>query len=432
MRLCPSPKVLGHGAHRVVSPEQTFERAREIARRAGVTRLSDITGLDRIGIPVYSAVAPKSRDTLSIYNGKGATKIDAACGALMEAIERQSALAPQGRIVRGTLAEVGRSTPALDPASLAQLPHPKYTADTALQWLEGWELASGSPVLVPARIAGCCTGREYGPPCVRVHGSNGLASGNVIEEAICHALCEVIERDSWTIAELLAQWLPRWRRQQRGETVAPGECVDDIARYPEVDLSECGGAIRWMLRRFARAGLEPRVKDITSDLGVPTMFATVIEDGIPDLAMAHCGAGAHPDAGVAVQRALSEVAQSRAVDIQGVREDITQPDDVATSTSGHTKRLKAVDRRNWYHCPAPAKRPFAAIPSAIHCDILDDIRFMIGRLAAKGMAQVIAVDLTDPNLQVPVVRVIVPGLESWVIDHERVGDRALAQWLANE
>jgi ribosomal protein S12 methylthiotransferase accessory factor len=432
MRLASAPKVFGQGVHRVVAPERTFAQIEPVARRAGVTRLSDITHLDRIGIPAYSAVVPRSRDIVSIYNGKGATRIDAACGALMEAIERQSALELKSRIVSGSHAELSRSTRTLDPASLVQELHPRYTDRLPLQWVEGWDLVSDSAILVPARVAGYCAGQAYGPPCLQLDTTNGLASGNVLEEAICHALCEVIERDSWTMAELLAQWLPLWKYKQVNGASTPPQGLDDIARYPELDLTEADGGIRWMLRRFARAGLCPRVKDITSDIGVPTIFATVIDDSVPDLAMAHGGAGTHPDARIAAMRALAEVAQSRVVDIQGVREDISQPDDVVPVYMRHIKRLKTVDRRNWYHCPAPSRRRLADIPTAVHSDILDDIRFMIDRLVARGLKQVIVVDLTDPALRVPVARVIVPGLESWAVDRNRIGDRATALWSANE
>src|SRR3712207_9293461 len=38
--------------------------------------------------------------------------------------------------------------------------------------------------------------------------TNGLASGNVMEEAVCHALCEVIERDAMSLADLRASAIP--------------------------------------------------------------------------------------------------------------------------------------------------------------------------------------------------------------------------------
>ena len=57
------------------------------AESLGVTRLANITGLDRVGIPVYAAVVPKSDGIISVYNGKGRRPIDAKVGALMEAID---------------------------------------------------------------------------------------------------------------------------------------------------------------------------------------------------------------------------------------------------------------------------------------------------------------------------------------------------------
>src|SRR5580700_10048267 len=103
MILRSSPKALGRGVHRVIPASETLRRIRPLARQAGVTRLADITGLDRIGIPTFSAVVPQGRDSLSVYNGKGATRTDAACGALMEAIERHSAIEFRPKAIEGSI-----------------------------------------------------------------------------------------------------------------------------------------------------------------------------------------------------------------------------------------------------------------------------------------------------------------------------------------
>jgi len=432
IRLNSTPKVFGSGVHRVIEPEETLRRIRGVAPLAGVTRLCDITGLDRIGIPTYSAVVPKSKDILSVYNGKGASRTDAACGALMEAIERQTALDVKAPVISGSYNELSRSGAVLRPASLASQLYSQYSDDLPVQWVEGYELVSGSSILVPARVASYGAGRNYGPPCLDVESTNGLASGNVLEESICHALCEVIERDAWTIAEMLAQWLPLWKHKRVHGSPPDTGCADDLERYPEVDVSEADGKTRWMLARFARAGLHPRVKDITSDIGVPTLIATAVDGADSALPMAHIGIGTHPDLRVALSRALAELAQSRVVDIQGIREDISQPDEATPLCMMHMKRQKSVDPRSWYHAPTSRRRKLADISSAVHSDILDDIRFMIGRLRARGLQQVIVVDLTDPGLGVPVVRVIVPGLESWAADRSRIGHRATLLWWANE
>lgn len=56
------------GSQRTVSAEETLARALPVAKALGVTRLTDITGLDRVGIPTWSAIVPRSDDLLSVYN----------------------------------------------------------------------------------------------------------------------------------------------------------------------------------------------------------------------------------------------------------------------------------------------------------------------------------------------------------------------------
>jgi ribosomal protein S12 methylthiotransferase accessory factor len=84
------PKVAG--TQRTLHAEETLNRVHESARTLGITRLADITGLDHVGIPIYSAIVPASADAISVYTGKGLSPVDAKVGALMEAIERQTIL----------------------------------------------------------------------------------------------------------------------------------------------------------------------------------------------------------------------------------------------------------------------------------------------------------------------------------------------------
>ena len=48
---------------------------------------------------------------------------------------------------------------------------------------------------------------------------------------------------------------------------------------------------------------------------------------------------------------------------------------------------------------------------------------MIKKLEEAGLDRVIVVDLTREEIGIPVVRVIVPGLEIAAVDPERVGKR---------
>jgi ribosomal protein S12 methylthiotransferase accessory factor len=60
--------------------------------------------------------------------------------------------------------------------------------------------------------------------------------------------------------------------------------------------------------------------------------------------------------------------------------------------------------------------------------VLDDIEVVLGKLMECGFDQVVAVDLTRPELGVPTVRMIVPGLEVSTMDPEREGGRLTGMW----
>jgi hypothetical protein len=77
---------------RINSTEDTLMKVIPICRQIGVTRVSDITHMDRLNIPNYSAVLPGTEDAIWVYGGKGPTRSHAKASALMETIERYSSL----------------------------------------------------------------------------------------------------------------------------------------------------------------------------------------------------------------------------------------------------------------------------------------------------------------------------------------------------
>jgi YcaO-like protein with predicted kinase domain len=92
MKLKSCKKGYKKGTHRAVPPEESLFRIEPKMPAAGVTRVADITGLDRIGIPVFSSIRPSAEGgAISVYNGKGTTAEEARVSAMMEAIERYSA-----------------------------------------------------------------------------------------------------------------------------------------------------------------------------------------------------------------------------------------------------------------------------------------------------------------------------------------------------
>ena len=410
------------GIDRTVPAAETIRLLTGVATSLGVTRLADITGLDRVGIPVYSSVVPMSKDVLSVYNGKGVRRVDAHAGALMEAIERQTALKARLPCIEGSYSELSRSRNVLDPRKVNQKLVGNYSEDNDYSWVEGLDIVSGRSCWVPAKHAGYIWDDVPHPACFEINDTNGIASGNCREEAICHALCELAERDAWTMADLGAHQLPRQRRAfALGENATDG--ADDLEMFPCLELGSND-----LLEAFHNAGLFPVVRDITSSLGVPAIFACAADDQVPGFPMAHGGLGAHPNADVALRRALTELAQSRCVDIQGVREDITPPGASSETFNLHTRRISAIDRQSWYLGRSKASRKITDIASVRNDTIAADLSFLLERFAACGLTQVIVVDFVPDAVNYSVVRVIVPGIEFWATDHGRIGARAVAFW----
>ncbi|MFH8983975.1 YcaO-like family protein [Streptomyces varsoviensis] len=424
-----APKAAGPGVHREVTTQETWERIAPHLRRAGITRLADITGLDYLGIPVYSAVIPRSNDSISVYSGKGATPIDAKVSAAMEAIERFSAWLPVRPDLVASYDELAAAgETVMHPAEYTLELAPGYRDDNPISWLRGWDLLSEEPVLVPQDGA-VYQARLHEEPCYRIATTTGLASGNSVEEAICHALCELIERDSMTLAELVSNYLPQvLAGEERDPRTLPATIDRLRGRHPHLRLETAPPAAQAMLARFHAAGIDVRAIDVTSPLGIPTVFAATSEDIGPATSQGHCGYGAHPDPEVALTRALSECAQARAVDIQAMREDISLPGAEVTKYELHVRRSAAVDKSTWAWQPASRTVGMADLPAFPSDDVRADIDLMLGRLREAGIPRAVMVDLSPPQIPVNVVRVIAPGLESWATDYCRIGPRAAHAW----
>lgn len=386
MILASCKKKYKDDTHRAIPPEETLKRADEKLPAAGITRVADITNLDRIGIPVFSSIRPMAdRGAISVYNGKGATPTEARVSAMMEGLERYSAEIRDRQL---QIDRFSRLDGALDPRDLI-LPV-DADPDAMIPWAAGWDIMNDEQILVPANAVFHPLPAEY----KRLFRTNtsGLASGNVIEEAIFHGLAEVIERDAWALVEA---------------TRKTGPLICDIEDEQAKGL----------LDRFAAAEVDVYLRDITSDIGVATCAAAADDVRLRDPTLLTTGMGTHTSSVVAVLRALTEVAQSRLTQIHGAREDTTTADFRRQIGYDRTKRLN----RHWFE--GSEKKTFSDIESFDSDDFLLDIRYMLKKLEEAGLDRVIVVDLTREEIGLPVVRVIVPGLEISGVDPERVGKR---------
>lgn len=432
-----------NGTSRVRPAKETLDKVIPLAKKIGVTRLADITHMDVLRVPNYSAVLPGTEDYIWVYSGKGPTRDHAKASALMESIERFSSL-PSGstrNFIRGSYEELSKKYGAeklLHPDDLVEPLRFQYRNDMPLDFLPGFDLISKDEILVPAPVA--LFRYSPDPPSVNpfaYHHTNGLASGNVIEEAVCHALCEVIERDATSLAELRASAIPfHFLRHITNSLRSAGfkiqpvpseNYLDDPSIFSDVDISEIEfEPVRALAARFAQSGIPLIIKDITSEIGIPTFNASSVEWISHDYGYLAEGHGSHPDARIAMLRAITEVSQTRAANIQGARDDLRKIKYGESNTD---------DRRAWQFVQSTRTVKFANVRSFFNSDILDDIKLILGNLKRAGLERAIIVDLTNSQIGIPVVRAIVPGLETFKISKSVMGWRArryFKQWASQE
>jgi ribosomal protein S12 methylthiotransferase accessory factor YcaO len=416
-----SRKYASYGVVRTIPPTQTIRRVLPLMQAVGVTRIADITGLDSIGIPNFTTVRPRDPgEGISYYNGKGVTRAAAKAGALMEAIERYSGESCDHRVYYGTRDEMGRSGPTVDPAEILVPTLVSYRPDQALEWVEGFDLISATATFVPLNLVICPYEPPPGRPRIFYESTNGLASGNTREEALCHALCEVIERDAIAVAAASRDLGPAVGRILAQLGVSPPAAPDATPApdRPLIDLDTLPPRPLALAVKLRRAGLRVYLRDVTSTAGIPAMTCSIVEPQADGQHIAHGGSGCHPDARVAVARALTEAAQSRVGHIQGGREDLPA---IATAP-------RRFDPERVFG--GGEVLPFSSIASYQHECVDDDIRLLLTRLAADGFGQVVAIDLTRPEVGIPVVRVVIPRAEAWSvyythIQRTRLGARAV-------
>jgi ribosomal protein S12 methylthiotransferase accessory factor len=289
----------GYISARVKSLEYTLAKITPICKDIGVTRISDITYMDKLFIPNFSAILPNTEDSIWVYSGKGITKQHAKVSALMESIERYCSLPSSfsKNLIHGTYSELSKiHKKVLHPNEVVEPVEPIYNdKESIMDYVLGFDILKNEEILVPAQLV---FAKFYAKsPSVNVFPyshTNGLASGNVLEEAICHGLCEVIERDAISIADLCSSSIPYSILERITKSLKNLDCgsylinqipenkfVDDSNIYPDVNISEIVKEfepLKFLFRKFAEAGIPLLIKDITQkDIGIPTFVASSIE-----------------------------------------------------------------------------------------------------------------------------------------------------------
>ena len=321
--------------------------------------------------------------------GKGSTDEQARASALGEALERYSGrFGGEEPRRRGALceltdtalhpnAEMGFSETQYlrrlrwnetAPSFRTRVPEP-FDPAAQIDWSPVWSLTHQRERLLPTSLCyfgAFVPGRQF---CVPE--STGSAAGNTIEEAILHGLLELIERDH------VALW---WYNR----VSAPGVDLDSLSD----PWLEC------LRTHVAEQGRELWALDLTADLGIPVAVMLVTSRDGSRIGM---GCAAHLDLGRAVIRAATELVQFGLHDASG-----------GVRVRGGQLPLY-LDRYPFVR-PHPGGRRRTINEWAVaSADLFAALDRCQSAVESRGI-EVLVLDLTRPDIGLPVAKVFAPGL----------------------
>jgi ribosomal protein S12 methylthiotransferase accessory factor len=392
-------------SHRTVPPTQTEARLKECASRIPITRVADLTPLDPLRLPVFSATTPMATD-LTTHLGKGLDACSARVSAMTEALERHCAESTTGPVLKMSYRDMIRAGHhTVDPCAF-ELPADSGYRDTqVISWVEGRDLLQDKSTWIPLDLV-------LSPPTEGVLldvDTNGLAAGNTHLEAIVHGLCEVIERDS------LGQHLFVEMFGDAGESGALVRNIDP-ATLP-------GTAMAWR-RHIEETGQSLDISCVTTEIGVPVFRTVLVDHAYPRGGRfdtrRFLGFGASPNSEVALLRSITEAVQSRVAVVQGARDSFN-------SLSAGARFIKPQAMLNDFQ--SSYQTHFDDIATFSTDDLREDMQFLGQALQNAGIESIIAVNLSREAPMMPVVRVRVPGLCSFLGNRRRLGWRCLRHLL---
>jgi YcaO-like protein with predicted kinase domain len=396
------PQTAVSGVHRTVDPATTLARVKPLFGEIGLTRIANVTGLDTLGIPVVSVCRPNARSN-AVCQGKGLTLDAAKASGVMESIETHCAEHIVRPVFFASARELARQHQVFDFERLCRVSGSSISADTRIMWIEGRDIVSRKPHMLPFELvhADFTVPRPPGSGYFLVS-TNGLASGNSMQEAILHGTCEVIERDAATLFSLDYRLSETCRLDL--DSVNDGDCRATIAK-------------------LVNARLVFAVWDITTDIAVAAFRCQIVEPtpGHHGVTIPAEGHGCHPNRAVALVRALTEAAQARATAISGAR------DDIGAELYGLVEDPALLDRWRDSLASTKGKRQFLQVPNANLETTEDELTHVLSCLSSAGFSDVIMVDLSPtPSGLCAVVRIVVPGLEGPLHRHFAPGPRGRA------
>lgn len=388
--------------------ENSFNLSKRL-EEFGITRLADTTGLDYINIPTSSCVCPGTTDAIWVYSGKGTTPERSRISAIMECVERTSSLWNEERIIISDYSTLSQKSIVWEPTKFTESISSHYSPNEPIAWIEGTHLWKDCSVWIPADLAfnGHRPQLEVPNPFL-VSTSNGLGAGFSLEQATTQALGELIERDAVSCMELRASHfgaayilnLARFIGKEQSSLLKNFQDNTDLALT--INLESLPQSAIDLYKKFQDANLDIQIKYIPNDFNVPVFGAAAVEMMSFDSVLAAAGYGISLNPEEAICRALLELAQSRATDRQGVREDCGCEE---------KDRHSDIPSSHWLAEPGSKSTNYEDIFAFQDSKVSSKDDFL-ARLKSSGLDDAAVVNFNTYK-DIFVVRAIVPEIETW-------------------
>lgn len=370
-------------------PDEVLARLMSIRKALGITRVGDITGLDRVGIPVVQVTRPFSYSN-AVAQGKGTSLARAAISAILESAE--SFFAERVECFDTVCGSANSlEVPFERFENLVHRPIPVAWRDRETAWIVADNLLDGSRGLVPLELVHTA----YLVPAHPYDGifaatTTGLAAALDETDAVIHGILECVERDAMARAHITHGFLQRQRI--------------DLATIDDPNVLA-------LLEELAGKGLIVSLWLAPSPVSLPVIWCNLMESNPRETALLHLptdGSAAAFDPAAAIVQAICEAAQARLAAISGARDDLTR----AFYPKYPDWELIAAHRR--LMTEGPADLSFATLPT--HLSTGGELPGLLALLRDRGISAVYLVRLdTRPWDWLSVVRIVIPQLHPLLV-----------------
>ena len=378
----------------------TLLLAKQYAGEYGITRVTNTTYLDNIGIPVYVSIRPDAQHgSLCVSSGKGLHELEAKAGAYMEGLELAFIEPHRNKVpiikarIKDVLDGKNRQEAILD---FCPKIGTTFSLEDPIECVEATDLISGETFLIPAELVFLPyrQGKRY-------FGSstNGVSSGNSLTEASFHGILEVIERDIMSF-----------------QIVSGSSVKIDPTTYPD--------NVREIHEKVKRAGHMIDLRYAPNEFDIPFIIATLVDGEREDPIFVNGGYGCHYYKSIAMMRAATEAIQSRLAYIHGGRDDLIDgyrlyEDWNYTQKAARYKSISSIVRKEGSMISTDDISEYSFVSD----DLSSYLNDIIEKLKQFGFNHILRVAYTSPEEPIQIIKIIIPKMEFFTLKMNNVGAR---------